>query len=378
MRVLIIGAGLGGLCLAQALHKAGVDVAVFERDDSPVARLQGYRLHIDNNGREALESALPGQLYELFLATAGIPQPRTVVYDDQLTEVWSHEHPDAGHFSVNRLTLRQILLAGIEDSVSFGREFVRFEDTGTVTAYFADGSTASGDVLVAADGVNSAVRRQYLPHARIVDTGVVQVYGKIPLTAETRALLLDGMFGIFTPIVGPGGRFVGIGQVERREPVEQAVARLAPGLRLAATEDYISCSYGSRHEIFPRTYEEMSGEELRAMVLGEVAGWHPRVRQLVEAVDPRTLFPLRLRTSVPIPRWDTTRVTLLGDAIHAMSPAGGVGANTALRDARLLADHLVRGGIADYEANMTDYGFAAVRASAENGQRVLGQDPLPV
>jgi 2-polyprenyl-6-methoxyphenol hydroxylase-like FAD-dependent oxidoreductase len=93
MRVLIIGAGLGGLCLAQALRKSGVDVAVFERDDSPVARLQGYRLHIDDNGRAALESALPAQHYELFLATAGIPLPRTVVYDDQLAEVWSHDHP---------------------------------------------------------------------------------------------------------------------------------------------------------------------------------------------------------------------------------------------------------------------------------------------
>ena len=80
----------------------------------------------------------------------------------------------------------------------------------------------------------------------------------------------------------------------------------------------------------------------------------------------------------------TTAVTLLGDAIHAMSPAGGVGANTALRDAATLADALNKAAhgrplvtaVRDYETAMIDYGFAAVRASADNGHRFLGQNPL--
>jgi 2-polyprenyl-6-methoxyphenol hydroxylase-like FAD-dependent oxidoreductase len=76
--------------------------------------------------------------------------------------------------------------------------------------------------------------------------------------------------------------------------------------------------------------------------------------------------------------WPATRVTLLGDAIHAMSPSRGSGANTALRDAALLTSELTaaaRGdksvvqAITEYEQQMRDYGFAAVRASAEPGRR---------
>jgi 2-polyprenyl-6-methoxyphenol hydroxylase-like FAD-dependent oxidoreductase len=313
-----------------------------------------------------------------------------VVYDDQLNELWSHEHsrPWNGtgvpeHLAVNRHTVRQILLSGLDDVVFFGKEFVRYEIDDKVTAHFADGSTASGDVLVAADGVNSAVRKQYLPYARIVDTGVRQLYGKIPLNSDTRDLFLDGMFTIFTPIVGPNRKYVGVAPVERREPIQRVVDRLAPDVRLDPNADYMSFGFGGRLEVLPCSDDElrtMTGPELLAMALDELAGWHPRVRRIAEHCDPETLFPLTLRTSVPIPRWRTTAVTLLGDAIHAMSPAGGVGANTALRDAgnllrALTGDEL---GLERYEAEMTDYGFAAVRESAVNGQRTLNQNPLPV
>lgn len=86
-----------------------------------------------------------------------------------------------GDLAVDRLVLRHILLAGLEDRVVFGKELQRYvAHDGDVTAYFSDGSSARGDVLIAADGIGSAVRRQYLPHARVVDTGVWQLYGDRP------------------------------------------------------------------------------------------------------------------------------------------------------------------------------------------------------
>ena len=58
-KVMIVGAGTGGLCLAQGLKQSGIDLSVFERDRTPTDRLQGYRLHISSDGARALEHCLP-------------------------------------------------------------------------------------------------------------------------------------------------------------------------------------------------------------------------------------------------------------------------------------------------------------------------------
>ncbi|MFF4619860.1 FAD-dependent oxidoreductase [Nonomuraea jabiensis] len=381
MHVIVIGAGLGGLCLAQGLRQKNISVTVYESDDALTSRQQGYRIHIDEHGDQALAANLPEPLHRLFRATAGLPRTSTPVFDHRLERLTVLEPSDGGvHLAVDRLTLRRILLSGLTDAVRFGKRFTHYRSGpgGRVTAYFADGSTATGDVLVAADGVNSPVRGQYLPHARVVDTGLRQLYGKVPLTERTRELFLDDMFAVFTPIIGPDGSFVGVAPVEFPKPVPAG---------LGVTQDYMTCSFGARREVLPPDDElrAMPGTGLRALTLRAIEDWHPRVRAIIEHWDTSTVFALVLRTSVPIEPWPTTNVTLLGDAIHAMSPAGGIGANTALRDASALAAALgaaaagrpLLQALAEYESAMTVYGFAAVRTSAENGHRLLGQDPLP-
>ena len=93
-------------------------------------------------------------------------------------------------------------------------------------------------------------------------------------------------------------------------------------------------------------------------------GWHPNLRALIRASDPSTTFSVDVRTSLPVDAWPTTNVTVLGDAVHLMTPGRGVGANTALRDAALLAARLgdaQRGrlsghdAVAGYEAEMRRY-----------------------
>ncbi|RSN15339.1 hypothetical protein DMB42_00235 [Nonomuraea sp. WAC 01424] len=79
LRVVVVG-GIGGLCLAQGLHAAGIDVAVFERDTAPDARLQGYRLNIEPVGSRALHDCLPAHLWHLLVATAGDPGPGMGVF----------------------------------------------------------------------------------------------------------------------------------------------------------------------------------------------------------------------------------------------------------------------------------------------------------
>ncbi len=381
MSVIIIGAGLGGLSLAHGLRRAGIPCGVYERDESAGARKQGYRLHIGDVGDSALREVLPPELHALFHATAGRARPHTNVYDERLGLV-TRLADEGTHLNVNRFTLRQILLHGQE--VRYGKRFTHYEtDDDGVTAYFADGTSTRGSLLVGADGINSPVRRQYLPHAEVVDAGLVHLYGRIPLTPETRALFEPEMFAVFTMIVGPDRTMAGFAPVDYPGPVADACARLVPDLRLRDAESYMTCSVGARWEVVGHDEAElaaMAPGDLRKLALGLVDGWHPLAGAMVGHWDLPATFPQPIRTSVPIARWAPSRVTLVGDAIHAMSPAGGAGANTALRDGAVLAAALAGSPLLEaveaYETAMVGYGFAAVRESAENGRRFLGQNPL--
>jgi 2-polyprenyl-6-methoxyphenol hydroxylase-like FAD-dependent oxidoreductase len=123
---------------------------------------------------------------------------------------------------------------------------------------------------------------------------------------------------------------------------------------------------------------------LHALSAGLIRTWHPDLRALHAQADVAETFAIRVRTSPPAPPWPPSRVTVLGDAIHAMSPARGSGANTALKDAGLLCRMLTSAAatadgadvvtaIGDYEQQMREYGYAAVAASrqaeAETGAR---------
>ncbi|TDC41689.1 FAD-dependent monooxygenase, partial [Micromonospora sp. KC207] len=196
--VLIIGAGTGGLCLAHGLRRAGISVSVYERHATRIDGLLGYRVGIGPTGSKALRECLPPELFDIFVATCARSPRYFNVVTERLRQTASFPlRPDTDEVgterSVARMTLRQVLLTGLEDAVEFDKTFTRYQqrDDGTVTALFADGTTATGDLLVAADGTHSAVRRQYLPHAVIRDAGTINIATRIPLTEHTRGLLPD-------------------------------------------------------------------------------------------------------------------------------------------------------------------------------------------
>jgi 2-polyprenyl-6-methoxyphenol hydroxylase-like FAD-dependent oxidoreductase len=384
LRVIIIGGGIGGLCLAHGLRKAGLgDVHVYERDASADGRMQGYRLRISPDGERALRDCLPPRSQELLTATSNRRlEPGLAAYDEHLNPLWAPQFDDPRGDTpdkvdaVDRATLRRILAAGLDDVAHFGRRFTHCEQAdGRVVAHFADGSSATGDVLVAADGANSAVRAQLRPDDSAVDLGVRGILSRIPREAAIKAGLPEILRNRFVYIISTDGRHLGLMPMLFRTPPREAGAAIWPGLEFPYTDDYFMSVFSLHRPALGISDEEFfacTGEQLIDLTAKHTAGWHPDLRGVFTHADPAETFPIALRTTFPVRPWATGNVVPVGDAVHTMPPTGGVGANTALRDASTLSRALAeanRGAltladaIARYQAEMTEYAMAAVRMS---------------
>ncbi|MGO4152030.1 FAD-dependent oxidoreductase [Cupriavidus sp. YAF13] len=396
LHITIIGAGLGGLCLAQGLKRRGIAFDVYERDAALASRTQGYRIRIDHAGQEALKGCLPAALLSVFQATGAIPNAGVNIVDTGLeavsgrwVESWRRGRGDAPaaaeaeaeaeaeDLSVNRQTLREVLMHGIEDRVHFSKAFVRYreDDDARVQTGFSDGSSTVSDLLVAADGVNSRVRRRRLPSAAPADTGFACLYGKTYPTPAT-LVRLSGLLPARTSIVFGDGLAVIIDPMRFRPP--------PAGYRLSMPGDYLYWAIFGAREALGIGWEAgdaLQQDALAARLERITAGWHAGLRPLFQQSDRASLAVVPVRTADVPAAWPSSAVTVLGDAIHAMSPAGGLGANTALHDALLLSRQLgeaaagrrsLRAAIGGYETAMREYSARAILASQRGTEVLLG------
>jgi 2-polyprenyl-6-methoxyphenol hydroxylase-like FAD-dependent oxidoreductase len=366
MKVAIMGAGIGGLTLAQGLRKAGMDVEVFERDPSPQYRKQGYRIHISPVGEEALAETLPDAVRRRVIATATRPGDLVAGFDAQLNQQFEQAFPVAGPdavTSVDRYSFRRALMTGLDDVLQFGKQFTSYVETaGGVEIAFADGTSATADVLVGADGVGSRVRAQLVPSQDVIDIGVRCIYGKVPLTADVLATAPESFLRGFCFASDGAGLGTAFGPVMFREPPTEY-------------GDYLMAVLTGTNAVLGASDEElfsMRPADLWAMVARLVADWHPSIRALIDAGEPEAAFPITLRTCITVPTWTASRVTMLGDAVHPMTPAAGAGANTALWDAARLTRALTSGeDLATYQKDVVTNGQAIVTESLHNAERLF-------
>jgi salicylate hydroxylase len=394
LHVLIAGAGLSGLALAQGLLQAGHTVDVFERD-ADLNRKQGYYLHFNAIGGEALRRVLPPDLFELYQETSreSYDRPESIVLNSQLEELSSRPHmgpPNVGpraHTGVHRRTLRQVLSGRLGERLHIGSPVTSYtQDPDGVTVALADGSTVRGDVLVGADGIRSAVRSVLLPEVPVIPTGIkgIGVYGRTPLTPELDALMPEIVNqGVLMAVDQKGSRLL-IATFRPRRLGSEAAAEVAPDVAVDDVPAYvmISCSVLPGTEVPPAAeWTSETAGALQESMLSAIEGWHPAARALVAGLDPESIFAIPFGFLEPAENWAPSRVTVIGDAAHGMLPTLGMGANLALNDAALLTEQLelvARGeaelldAIGNYEAQMRETSYPILRMTLDHDKNFGG------
>lgn len=331
--VTVVGAGLGGLTLARVLHRHDIPVTVYEADASPVARTQGGQLDLhEHNGQLALHLAGLAAEYRSILNPGGAAQRVADRHGVVLGEV-----PDDGSMTkpeAQRGDIRRILLDSLPDgTVRWGKKLLAATAVGSGRhdLAFADGSTATTELLVGADGTWSRVR---------------------PLLSDEKPTY-SGMSHVDTYLH----------DVDRRHPASAAIVgagacyALEPGGGFLAHREAGNVIHSyvvlSRPLDWFDTIDFADPDAARAAVAAEFTDWAPALTALVAHSDTAPI----LRSVHQLPddhRWDRAPgVTLLGDAAHVTVP-GGEGANTAMLDGAQLAQALAAHPH-DPEAALTGY-----------------------
>lgn len=372
--ILISGAGLSGLLLARALRSSNIPFRLYERDASIAARAQGYRLRISTDGITALKEVLSEDEYaKLESGTAQTGQGGMHSLDAVTGEEKPRPMPSGGGsksgpglggdvLGVSRGFLRQCLFEAKDGVVRWGKKATGYEVSSSgVSITFADGSKSEeGAMLVAADGPQSAITKQLTGgNVRAYDTGARMVHGQTKSSAFKD--LGEGVF--FVDDSSVPDRSLGLITNVRPGSFDDPELELgwvfvgSPGTFEPPNDDF---------SIVGKAAAEISRER--------TANWHPKLRAVLEQQNDDEAAFLKMSTAHPdgVPEWQNEpRVTIMGDAVHCMTPAGGVGANTALRDAAFIGKLLKEKGgwyeglTDEYEREMRGYAGENVKMSYE-------------
>src|SRR6202161_2914667 len=340
--VIIVGAGIGGLTLGLALHAAGIPCRIFESAAEIKAVGVGINL-LPHATKELAALGLETDLAKVAIATRDATffnRFGQLIYQEPLGRAAGYEHPQ---FSVHRGDLQMVLRdsfvarAGDDRLVTNHHCLAVEQDETGVSAIFSDGpgganrSTVRGDVAIACDGINSAVRKQFFP-----DEGEPRYSGVNMWRGVTR----------WQPILS-GASMVRAGWLSHGKMVIYPIRHAeADGLQLINwVAEIETASYRKRDWTRAGAIEDF---------IGAFADWHfdwLDVPAFIRAADHVLEFPMVDQD--PLPRWSFGRVTLLGDAAHPMVPRGSNGAGQAILDAKALT--AVLSDLADPVAALAAY-----------------------
>jgi salicylate hydroxylase len=345
--VVIVGGGIGGLFAANALVKRGMRVALYEQ--APAIGEVGAGVFVTPNSMRQLERVGLGPAVARCGARVGgesryFRADGTLIAPVQVTDSagWN------ATFGMHRADLVDILAGALpEGVVNTGHRACGFEqDREAARVTFANGAVATGDVVVAADGIHSELRRYVVPPARPVFSGSVAYRGLVP-----HAAIAPWPTAAWQMWLGKAKHFLSF-------PVRAGELVNYVGFVPADAE----------------MTESWSAPGDPAVLRREFAGWDPRIERLLAQV--RTTFRWALYDREPLPTWTRGRLTLLGDAAHPMLPHLGQGVNQAIEDGMALATILASAGrvrapaaLLAYEQLRRERVAAVQRGARENGLR---------
>jgi 2-polyprenyl-6-methoxyphenol hydroxylase-like FAD-dependent oxidoreductase len=310
--VLIIGGGIGGLAASIALQNAGLSTLVFEA--TPAFTALGVSVSISPNGMKSLRALGHGIVQKVESVGRPLKSNGALrLVDPEGNPVGAPSDLDvAGKYGdpivvIRRLKLHDYLIGAQQaGTLHANKRLTGLRDDGShVTAIFADGTTATGDILIGADGLHSVVRKV--------------LHG----TEAPRYTGWGNLRGLANDLKPPDGYEDGIVILSDQDHV--LVLPLGDG------GCYISCAFKTPVDTWPRDPEAAWREVLR-----RCEGWY-FCPEAVRSIDRETLLAREIRDHNPLESWAVGRSTLLGDAAHAMSNFWGQGANTSLEDAVVLA-----------------------------------------
>ncbi|MGZ3377028.1 MAG: flavin-dependent oxidoreductase [Phenylobacterium sp.] len=345
MRILIVGAGIGGLTTALSLHAAGFQPVVVEAVARPAPLGVGINL-LPHATRELTELGLLGDLQRI-----GVDMRALIYLTRYGREIWREPRGLAAGYAwpqiaVHRGRLQMLLLEKVQERL--GPEAVRFDHAlvdleltdGGVTAHFAgrDGEargTETADLLIAADGIHSAVRRKFYP-----GEGMPK-WNQVTLWRSTVRLPAYPLAGTMLWSGHSRQKFVAY-PIEHDPQSGETLLNWICDLKAEGGETPAKEDWNKRGD--PKD------------ILGPFSDWRwpgIDVPAIIGAASAIYEFPMVDRD--PLPRWTFGRATLIGDAAHPMYPIGSNGATQAIIDARALAFHLRRSenvdaGLSSYEA----------------------------
>jgi FAD-dependent urate hydroxylase len=321
LKVIIIGSGMAGLAAGIAMRQAGYEVEIYEKTSK--LRPAGAGISLWSNGIKVLNKLGLGKE----VAAIGGEMNR-MEYRNHQGEILNNvnlmplvEQVGQRPYPVSRTDLQQMMLTAFgEGDVRMGMRCIEVkQDADSATAIFEDGSTATGDVIIGADGIHSVVR-EYLNDGKVEPryanyvnwNGIVEAS---PDLAESDVWVI----------------YVGEGKRASMMPIG--------GNRFYF---FMGCPKPKGTKVEPK--------DIRAELKSTFVGWAQPVQNLIEKLNPEQVNRLEISDIDPLSHLVKGRIALVGDSAHATTPTLGQGGCQAMEDAEVLCRYLVTTNISVEDA----------------------------